>query len=61
METTLKSRPRARLALLTADTIKLAESLLQIAELAMPASYFQSDSRCVHARRVIAQLKGERS
>jgi hypothetical protein len=35
--------------------VQLAKGLLSIAYLAMPASYYQSDSRCELARKVLAQ------
>lgn len=38
-------------------THKLAKGLLEIAELAMPDTYFQSDSRCKLARKMLKQLK----
>ncbi len=37
----------------TADVRLLAEGLLEIAELAMPDSYFAEDSRCQLARMVL--------
>lgn len=43
----------AELDQLADDRRKLAEDLLAIAELSMPASYFQTDSRCQFARSVL--------
>lgn len=40
------------------EALMLAQELLEIAELAMPASYFQSDSRCEHARRILERGEG---
>lgn len=35
------------------DEVKLAKALLQIACIAMPGSYYNSDSRCQLAREVL--------
>ncbi len=40
-----------------ADAVAMAEALLQIAEKAMPATYFATDSRCEYARQIIAAAK----
>lgn len=37
-------------------TVNLAFDLLEIAQIAMPDSYFWSDSRCRKARKVIKKL-----
>ena len=36
---------------------RLAEGLLKLAELAMPDTYFRTDSRCVLARKVLKELE----
>jgi hypothetical protein len=40
---------------------KLARDLLEIARHAMPGTFFQSDSRCQHARRVLERFKKEKA
>ena len=40
-----------------ATACKLARDLLEIAELAMPTTYFNSDSRCKFARNALKKMK----